>query len=607
MSDHDDIMLVAWIDQLLSFSAAALGVIRSDEAYPSLLRWARSDGARLVGEDVRLAQALAAPLWNQTPLVRLGFDTEPLAPPAASEMCWCDSGRRFRDCCQQITFPAPLPDNLMWMLSLCQWRGDLLKRAAHSRHVPLQALLEAGIVDAEAGQLGRAQQLFELLFQRSHERNDNLLLEQAFESLEQLYRQRGFSRKLDTLITTALESDNDRLKGSALEQLTLAELENDDLAAARENFALAQRLIPDAPMLAYLETMLLLQEGHSEKAQQRAAFWHRRLSRRSDADPDELEFVQQLARHPARALADEMIATDDELADSLLALRNTLAQLPDAMLSGLTSAEDGVTCYVPSAKDIEYYRAWSQVTGQQQGLASELEAAHLWMNAQHWLPALNAHPQWLVSPLVMRELATALASRFGSLPWMSDAFITPLARRFDSWLNAIERRKASLPWQQGENSVIYLFGLALISALERSDRHQSRRFAARLYRLDSDDPMGLYELVLEHYLLEERNEKVVKLVNERRGHETPIAEALAQALALFRLGQREQAEEVIKGVKRINRYVVAMMTPLRLASAVTGESNGQPGSRAEAWQVRLLLRGCWGATPGALEWLEQFA
>ncbi|MGJ8516777.1 SEC-C domain-containing protein [Carnimonas bestiolae] len=607
MADHDDIMLVAWIDQLLSFSAAALGAIRSDECYPSLLRWARRDGARLVGEDVRLAQALAAPLWNQTPLVRLDFASEPLAKPAANEMCWCDSGRRFRDCCQQITFPGPLPDNLMWMLSLCQWRGDLLKRAANSRHTPLQALLEAGIVDAEAGQLGRAQLLFELLFERSHQRNEHALVEQAFESLEQLYRQRGFSRKLDRLIGVALASDSDRLKGFALEQLTLAELENDDLAAARENFALAQRLIPDAPMLAYLETMLLLQEGHADKAQQRAAFWHRRLARRSDADPDELAFVQQLARHPAKALADEMIATEDELADSLLALRNTLWQLPDAVLSGLVSADDGTTCYIPSRKDREYYQAWSQVTGQQQGLASELEAAQLWMHARRWLPALNEHPQWLVSPLVMRELATALASRFGSLPWMADAFITPLARRFDIWLNAIERRHAALPWQQGDNSVIYLFGLALISALERSDRRQSRRFASRLYRLDSEDPMGLYELVLEHLLLEERNEKVVALINGRHGHESPIAEALAHALALFRLERRDRAAAVIKSVKRINRYVVAMMTPVRLGNTLTGEANGQPGSRAEAWQVRLLLRGCWVATPGALEWLTQFA
>mgnify|MGYP007102557587 CR=1 FL=1 len=38
--------------------------------------------------------------------------------------------------------------------------------------------------------------------------------------------------------------------------------------------------------------------------------------------------------------------------------------------------------------------------------------------------------------------------------------------------------------------------------------------------------------------------------------------------------------------------------------AGTGDGVVAPGSRAEAWQYRTLMRDQWRTTPGALEWLE---
>ncbi|MDW7745846.1 MAG: hypothetical protein SCI24_04425, partial [Halomonas sp.] len=35
-----------------------------------------------------------------------------------------------------------------------------------------------------------------------------------------------------------------------------------------------------------------------------------------------------------------------------------------------------------------------------------------------------------------------------------------------------------------------------------------------------------------------------------------------------------------------------------------GEGVADPGSRAEAWQYRTLMRDQWRTTPGALDWLQ---
>ena len=70
-------MLAMWVEQLLGYAGGALTAIRDDEYYPSLMAWARDEGVRLLGGKLALAQALAPELWNQTPLERLDFHTEP--------------------------------------------------------------------------------------------------------------------------------------------------------------------------------------------------------------------------------------------------------------------------------------------------------------------------------------------------------------------------------------------------------------------------------------------------------------------------------------------------------------------------------------------------
>jgi hypothetical protein len=79
---------------------------------------------------------------------------------------------------------------------------------------------------------------------------------------------------------------------------------------------------------------------------------------------------------------------------------------------------------------------------------------------------------------------------------------------------------------------------------------------------------------------------------------------MGRTLALYRLGQQDAAELAIQAVKAHNRHALDMICAENPRPSMP-HADGQvdPGSRAEAWQYRTLMRDQWRTTPGALEWL----
>ncbi|MCK0745696.1 SEC-C metal-binding domain-containing protein [Chromohalobacter nigrandesensis] len=598
-------MLAAWVEQLLGYASGALKAIRDNEHYPALMTWARDEGVVRVGGDLSMAQALAPLLWNETPLVRLDFDPEPLARPGRNEPCWCDSGRKTKECCGAVTLPGAVPPHLMWMLSLKEWTGETLKAALGSGKAPDQALLEAGLIAAESGQRGRAQQILESLF--SSERDWSRLPEQAepaFEILVDLYQSRGFHRKRAALLDEVLERGPTFLRGVALERLCLMHLDSDDLASAREAFVRAQQTLPDSPTLAYIEAMLLLHEGHSEEARSRAHFWWRRLSKRSDLEADQLQFLADLAANPEATLAEQMINSEEDLAEPLAALAALLETLETPPCLQLSRTPEGYVEYHATAREDTAFAAWFEyfkvTIDEDAALSFESDP---WENAVEWLPALCAHPEWLGSPAVMESLCLALTSRFGSLPWMAESFFAPLAARFEAWLSQLETQQGPFAWDDADNATLLRCALALIVGMERGARPRSRHLAERVLKLDAEDDLGLRELVLDQLLREGRDDEAAEL-SATHDEEEMIGVTMARVLALYRLARRDEADAALSVAQRANPYLVPMLCdekPKPVALAVDAPA---PGTRAEAWQYRQLMRDQWMATPGAMAWLD---
>ncbi|WP_027967346.1 tetratricopeptide repeat protein [Halomonas halocynthiae] len=611
-------MLALWVEQLLEFASGALAEIRKTERYPDLVSWARLQGAGVMDGGATTAQALAPELWSQTPLERLNFACEPLARPGPTEPCWCDSGRRTRDCCATVELLGGVPEHLMWMLSLREWKGPVLKAALHSGLAPAQALLEAGLIEAEIGQSGRAQQMLESLF---HSPDWSALPEQcepAFEMLIDLYQERGFHRKREALLSEVLQHGPLFLRGVALERLCLLYLDSDDLDSARDAFVRAQQTLPDSPTLAYLEAMLLLHEGNEPMAIERSRFWFRRLSRQGELEAGQLQFLADLAEDPAATLAEQLLYAEETLAEPLEAFQELLKHLPEPPSLNFKRGDNGAVIYQASQQEVVFFSEFQTL------FIAQLEDDGLmnfdqdpWLFAGDWLPALCAHPEWLAVPNVLQSLIMALTSRFGSLPWMVPSLLEPLSAYLEVWLDqaymcyqpAENKQSCQLDWEDGDNAVLLGAGLTLVVGMERGAQGRSRRLAEVLMSLDEQDALGLRELVLDQLLRAGRDqealalsEKALAQTAEQGADDAALLGVLmGQVLALYRLGRKQEASETLDNVRRHNPYTLPALCAENLPPIT--QATTTPGSRGEARQYCALMRDQWRTTPHALEWL----
>ena len=119
--------------------------------------------------------------------------------------------------------------------------------------------------------------------------------------------------------------------------------------------------------------------------------------------------------------------------------------------------------------------------------------------------------------------------------------------------------------------------------------------------------------MLDQLLREGRDDEALEISRQAlevgpADDETPLLGMyMGQVLALYRLGQLDDAALALESAQRHNAHAVALLcsdNPKRGATPGNGQL-AEPGTRAEAWQYRTLMRDQWRSTPGALAWLEE--
>jgi hypothetical protein len=211
---------------------------------------------------------------------------------------------------------------------------------------------------------------------------------------------------------------------------------------------------------------------------------------------------------------------------------------------------------------------------------------------------------------VLQGLTLALTTRFGSLPWMAPSLFVPLAERLERWLEQVAAEgPGTLAWDDADNALLLRTGLALVVGMERGARQRSRRLAERLLALDDHDSLGLRELVLDQLLRDGRDDEALTVSHPPAGEELgegALGLLLGRALALYRLERQAEAAEALEEARRHNGHALSLLCAdnPRPLPAAGGDGVAEPGSRAEAWQYRTLMRDQWRATPGALAWLQ---
>ena len=256
-------------------------------------------------QDIRpLASAMGRSIWNATPLPGNDFRPRQLPAPGRNDPCPCGSGNKFKRCCGSEP-PAPrLDQQMFWPLVLQQLsKADRGKAIAQGK-VPIDVLIGAALEKQEAGRpktaLGFLEPLFERGFRRTDEQHDY-----ALNLLCNLYDDLGYTNKKSTLLKRVTEeAERSPLRSGAWQRLAAISMDNGDLESSWNYFQAAQRDDPDSTSIGMLEIQLLMGEGKTAQASERARYWVKRLQRQGWAsDEQPLPFLISVAKDAELGMA----------------------------------------------------------------------------------------------------------------------------------------------------------------------------------------------------------------------------------------------------------------------------------------------------------------
>ena len=341
MPQHQDPTFLTF-EQIDAILAQSVDEILRHEDPQQYFAWMRAKASEFFGHlpfidksgPAAIAAAAARSIWNATPLPGHQFRPRPLPPPERNALCPCGSGIKHKHCC------AGLPDLDMghtedlWPWVIRHLTPATLNAALEHRRIPGWALAAVARMHLEQGHNSRAAELLEPLFGGDLARLDGRF-EEALDVLCDAYLELGYEHQRMALLERVAGKGGKELARAAHERMASMLFDRGERDAAWESFRRAQRADPDNPSLVLNEVTLLVAEHRFEEASARARFWVAKL-RKSGLDYDGLiDALEEMARDPARAVADSYLDGQGLDAARLRKWIESLRQrpLPDYTLS----------------------------------------------------------------------------------------------------------------------------------------------------------------------------------------------------------------------------------------------------------------------------------
>ncbi len=613
------------------------------------------------------ANALGRALWNAVPLPGNEFRPSPLPAPGRNERCPCGSGKKFKRCCGGGPKLPKLDSHALWPLVLEKLPSEMRREAIATGKAPVDALIGLADECRTAGQPKKGLRFLEPLFDGEIRRCDQDH-DYALNLLCNLYDDLGYNNKKTALLTRiTVEAKRSPLRSGAWQRLAAMRMDAAEPEKAWETFRAAQRDDPKSPSLGILEVQLLMGEGRSAQARERARFWAAQLRRQGFANDEEpVAFLSAIARDPEQAMAEVGMEIAGGAGKRLAAWLANLAgrDLPDYRISHeppalpLDAAEDpeaaiaqhlrqmglpekqiplaaaqlqaqvasldaepvpdeavsSDTCYLiapPALTEIEAH--WREVfpLGKPFSIGEEfLSDDDAWdpCNEAGWMAFLEAHPQAYDSLDVLDDLATAVIDHPQSdIPGLDETLLEPLLRRAQSIIDQALKGTNSpqLMWSSTTNRPALRSLVRLIYLEQRfSNFDAADALAQEVLSLNPNDNHGLRTLVMNPLLRQGKNERAVNLADQYPDDLHPDL-PYGKALALFRQSRHEEAQTALQDAVRCMPKVVRFLTAKRVREPKIDPAGVRIGGEDQAWLYRQEMRDVWIATPGALEWLKK--
>jgi tetratricopeptide (TPR) repeat protein len=424
----------AQYEELSSFLRRAVREALGMEDGEAFQAWMREEAprllpdlfARLPDDQARRGFTLefGRSLWNSIPLPANGFRPRPIPQPERNDPCPCGSGKKYKKCCAEWTEGAPeLEPEGVWMLMAEELPLEQVEAMGASGRVPRSILggVATGLLDN--GDPERALALVRPLFEKPERLDErdaaslNTLLE-AYDALD-LHEERW--REAERL-ARALRPP---LRAVLWESLARAYAVEGEMEEAWKSLERARQDDPESPALGPLEVSLLLAEGRTAEAGERARHW-RSCLREDDLSEQGFEFLARVGENPEETQL--RFSFGDEVTERIHQLEEWLAgaeppaghyriePLGDDPAEGRLSA-DGPLRKLEAGFEAEFYPPTADPELEEE----EDEDWDPWDEdrAGQWLGFLLEHPGALDSVDVLEDVAHAVSEivldRYGFL------------------------------------------------------------------------------------------------------------------------------------------------------------------------------------------------
>jgi tetratricopeptide (TPR) repeat protein len=351
-------------------------------------------------------------LWNSVPLPDNGFRPRPIPRPERNDACPCGSGKKYKKCCAEWAEGAPALDpEGVWMLVAEELPQETVEAMGASGRVPRQILgaVATGLLDN--GDAARALALVRPLFERPERLDErdsaalNTLLE-AYEALDLQEERWGEAERLAKDLRPPL-------RAVLWENLARTYAVEGEMEEAWVSLDRARQDDPESPALGPLEVSLLLAEGRTAEAAEKARYWRGRL-KEGDLTEQGFEFLARVGENAEETQL--RFSFGDEVTDRIHELEAWLAQAaPPAPLYGIEAVADdpGAGRLIPteSLREIETSFEAAFYPPLVDPEAEEEEDWDPWDEdrAEQWLGYLVEHPAALDSVDVLEDVAHAVS------------------------------------------------------------------------------------------------------------------------------------------------------------------------------------------------------
>lgn len=545
-------------------------------------------------------RSIGVEIYHAMPLPELNYQRPALQRPGRNGPCVCGSGKKYKHCCLPLAGILDLKSFNMLRFIL-----DNLPRKVYTElpasAVDLDMVWDTAMQWAHEGDMARAAALLEPWFTGNHQLTGKLT--PLFEQLMNCYLDLGHRRKRERLLTGVIARGDRELRSAALQRRAAMLTDRGDFEAAWAAFREAQQENPDDPGLALLEITLLISDGNTDLARERARFWAARMQRSRHPDQDLIAYLQDVTEDPIKALAQVGRSRHPEV-DRLAQL---FAAAPPVELHYRVESSDAGCFLVPDAGLISIESAWAEVFPQIKPHLTSTQHGEpgVWEDAPDWLPFLERFPLAWQSFNVLDDLVMAVDAL--ALMGIDEILLDPLLERamelLETHLETVGAVQQPLPWGFMENRP----ALRLLAHRAFRDLHGGGggsadiEAAERLIGLNPHDNHGIRQYLSRSYLMENRPGQALALCD--RYPDDFCAMMLDRILAQYRLGLTEDALESLRAAAGYHGVAIKMLLAANPRQPSMSGYGIQLGGKDEAWEYRAGHRTLW-EQDGALEWLR---